>query len=130
MAHNPAPTIADVAASRTQLLVPLHQMVPVTIDYTASDTCGPVTSTLSVTSDEPVTGSILQQGLAGLTSPDWEVVDAHTVRLRAERSLRGDGRVYTIRITAVDAAGGSDDQRYHGDCASLHPGVARPAIGP
>jgi hypothetical protein len=106
VASNPAPTIADVAASRTQLLVPLHQMVPVTIGYVASDACGAVTSTLSVTSDEPVTGPILQQGLAGLTSPDWQVVDMHTVLLRAERSLRGDGRVYTIRITSVDAAGG------------------------
>jgi len=45
------------------------------------------------------------QGLAGLTSPDWQIVDAHHVRLRAERSIRGDGRVYTIRITAADAAG-------------------------
>ena len=107
LASNPAPTITDAVAGRTQLLLPLHQMVPVTIAYTASDTCGAVTSTLSVTSDEPVTAPLLQQGLAGLTSPDWQVVDPHTVLLRAERSLRGNGRVYTIRITTVDAGGGS-----------------------
>jgi hypothetical protein len=86
LASNPVPTIANAAASRTQLLVPLYQMVPVTIDYTASDACGAVTTTLDVTSDEPVTGPILQQG---------------------SRSLRGDRRVYTIRITATDTAGGS-----------------------
>ena len=56
-----------------QLLIPLHQMVPVTINYTAADSCGPVTTTLSVTSDEPVTAPLLQQGLSGLTSPDWQV---------------------------------------------------------
>jgi hypothetical protein len=81
-------------------------MVPVTIAYTAAETCGPVTTTLSVTSDEPVTGSVLHQGLAGLTSPDWQLVGSNQVLLRAERSLRGDGRVYTIQITATDAAGG------------------------
>jgi hypothetical protein len=80
-------------------------MVPVTVNYTASDACGPVTTTLGVTSDEPVTGA--GQGLAGLTTPDWQVVDAHRVRLRSERSVRGDGRIYTITITATDAAGGT-----------------------
>ena len=92
-------------SSRTRLLLPFHQMVPVTVRYTATDACGPVTSALSVTSDEPVTGH--GQGLAGLTTPDWHVIDAHHVRLRAERSPRGDGRVYTITITATDAAGGT-----------------------
>jgi hypothetical protein len=58
-----------------------------------------------VTSDEPVTGH--GQGVAGLTSPDWQVIDATHVRLRAERSARGDGRVYTITIRSTDAAGGT-----------------------
>jgi uncharacterized repeat protein (TIGR01451 family) len=106
-ASNPVPTITGASASRTQLLIPLHQMVPVTINYTAADTCGAVTTTLSVASDEPVTAPLLQQGLSGLTSPDWRVIDAHHVELRAERSLRGDGRVYTITIRATDAAGGA-----------------------
>ena len=82
-------------------------MVPVSVGYTATDNCGAVTTTLAVTSDEAVTGPLLQQGLAGLTSPDWQVVDAHRALLRAERSLAGNGRVYTMTITATDAAGGS-----------------------
>ena len=106
---NAAPTIVGAAASRTQLL-PVHQLVPVGITYSAADTCGAVTTTLSVSSDEPVTGSVIQQGLAGLTAPDWDVIDAQQVLLRAERSLRGDGRVYTILITATDAAGGQASQ--------------------
>ena len=82
-------------------------MVPVTVNYTATDTCGAVTTTLTVTSDEPVTAPVQQQGLSGLTSPDWVVMNAHVVQLRAERSVRGDGRVYTISVVATDAAGES-----------------------
>jgi uncharacterized protein len=108
-ASNPAPAITNASASRRTLLLPLSQMVPVTVSYTAADACGPVTSTLSVTSDEPVTGR--GQGLAGLTSPDWQVVDANHVRLRAERSAKGDGRVYTITITSTDAAGGASTRQ-------------------
>jgi hypothetical protein len=86
-------------------------MVPVAINYVAADTCGPVATTLRVTSDEPVTGPVREQGLAGLTSPDWVVVNEHQVLLRAERSIRGDGRVYTIVITATDEAGGTTVQQ-------------------
>ena len=41
----------------------------------------------------------------GNTSTDWQVVDAHHVQLRAERSGNGDGRIYTITLTCTDAAG-------------------------
>ena len=52
-----------------------------TISYGAADGCGPVTSSLSVSSNEPVEG----EG-DGHTGPDWEVSDARRVRLRAERA--------------------------------------------
>jgi hypothetical protein len=55
---------------------------------------------LTVTSNEPVDG----EG-DGNTSPDWEVVDAHHVRVRAERAGGGSGRTYTITITSTDGAG-------------------------
>ena len=100
---NPAPSITGASPSRAHLWLPLHQFVPVNVRYSAADACGPVTTSLSVTSDEPVKGH--GQGLAGLTSPDWIVIDAHWVLLRAERLPRGDGRVYTITISAVDGAG-------------------------
>jgi hypothetical protein len=106
-ASNAPPSITGLAASRSVLPLPLFQMVPVTVFYDATDSCGVATATLTVTSDEPVTAPVRDQGLAGLTSPDWVVVDAHHVRLRAERSVKGDGRVYTIRIDAADAAGGT-----------------------
>jgi uncharacterized repeat protein (TIGR01451 family) len=109
-ASNAPPATTGASASPTTLLLPLHQMVRVTIDYTAVDSCGAVTTTIGVRSDEPVTAPVRQQGLAGLTSPDWQVLDPHHALLRAERSVRGNGRVYTIRLEATDAAGGTSSQ--------------------
>jgi uncharacterized protein len=100
---NPAPTIAEAAPSVSEIRFRPHQFVPVTVNYTATDACGPVTTSLSVTSNEPVTAH--GEGVAGLTSPDWIVVDDHHVLLRSERLPASPGRIYTITITAVDAAG-------------------------
>ena len=61
---------------------------------------GVVASSSSISCNEPVNG-----GGDGNTSADWQVVDAHHVQLRAERSGTGNGRIYTITISARDAAG-------------------------
>jgi hypothetical protein len=106
--ENSAPVIAGASPSVTELKFRPHQMVPVTVSYTAGDACGPVTTSLSVTSSEPVTGE--GQGIAGLTSPDWTIVDDREVMLRAERLPTSAERVYTITITAVDAAGQATTQ--------------------
>jgi hypothetical protein len=76
-------------------------MRDVAIDYTAADNC-PFTCTLSVRSNEPVNGTG-----DGDSEPDWAVVDAHHVRLRAERAGTGSGRFYTITITCTDSSGNS-----------------------
>ena len=102
-ASNAGPSITGASASPGELRLTLHQFVPITVRYAAADTCGPVTTSLSVTSNEPVTGR--GQGLAGLTSPDWFVAGAHRVWLRSETVPGSTGRVYTIAITATDAAG-------------------------
>ncbi|MBI4775970.1 MAG: hypothetical protein HY788_17655 [Deltaproteobacteria bacterium] len=88
---------------------PNHKMVNVVIEANASDNSGlPVNLGAVVTSNEPV------DGLGdGDTAPDWSdpVIDQDTgvitLQLRAERSGTGDGRVYTITITATDEAGNS-----------------------
>ena len=100
-----APVITNVSADPAQLWPPNHKMRDVTINYSATDNCGGVTNSLSVTSNEPVTGNG-----DGNTSPDWIVTDDHHVQLRAERSGFGNGRIYTIAITSTDSAGNTGTQ--------------------
>ena len=97
------PTILGASVNPSSLWPPNHKMVDITVTYTATDTCAAITSqVLSVTSNEPVTG-----GGSGDAAPDWQVIDAHHVKLRAERNGNGSGRIYTIRITVTDANGNS-----------------------
>jgi len=99
---NEAPVLSGVSATPSQLTPANHKMVDVTIDYITMDNCAlpPGFAKLTVTSNEPVNGTG-----DGDTAPDWEVLDAHHVRLRAERAGTGSGRTYTITITVTDAAG-------------------------
>jgi hypothetical protein len=99
------PTLAPVA-DKTILWPPNHKMVKVTIMANAFDEVGLKPLIATVSSDEPVDGVG-----DGHTSPDWDdlVIDHATgeitVWLRAERSGPGDGRVYTVHVTATDSAG-------------------------
>ena len=100
-----APQLSTVVADKTQLWPANHKMVDVALTYEATDHCGATTVSIVVTSNEAV------DGLGdGDTSPDWEVVSNHLVRLRAERSGTGNGREYTIAVTATDAAGNTTTQ--------------------
>jgi len=103
-----APAIGNPSASLVELWPPDHRMVDVTIGYTVTDNCTPsssIVSALSVTSNEPVNGTG-----DGDTAPDWEVVDSHHVRLRAERAGTGSGRIYRVTVTCTDGAGNSSQQ--------------------
>jgi hypothetical protein len=98
-----APPLVVSAASATPpvLWPPNHKMVDVAVDYTVTGGCGGVTCAIdSITSSEPANGVG-----DGNTAPDWQIVDAHHVRLRAERAGGGPGRVYTIHITCTDGDG-------------------------
>jgi len=93
--------MTGLTLSATQLWPPSHQMVDVNVGYASPDLgdAAPV-CTLTLASNEPI------NGLGdGDTAPDWEIVDAHHVRLRAERSATGTGRIYTIAATCTDASG-------------------------
>jgi predicted extracellular nuclease len=99
------PMIANVSVNKSVLWPPNHKMVDVTVNYDEVNTCGATTCTLSVTSNEPVNGDD-----DGNTAPDWEVLGPHNVRLRAERSGTGTGRVYTITINCTDSTGHSESR--------------------
>ncbi|MBW8888072.1 MAG: esterase-like activity of phytase family protein [Fibrobacteres bacterium] len=99
------PTLAPVVTPAI-LWPPNHNMVDVAIDSHAADNSGIVTVSASVSSNEP------QNGLGdGDTDVDWTtpVVDPATGRvslqLRAERSGKGNGRIYTVTVKAVDDVG-------------------------
>lgn len=97
-----APTITGVSVTPNELWPPNHKMVNVTVNYNVTDNCSSapqINCVLTVSSNQPINGTG-----DGDTSPDWVVVDAHHVQLRAERS-QGQTRIYTITITCTDAKG-------------------------
>jgi endo-1,4-beta-xylanase len=100
---NPPPVISGLSVDRPVLWPPNHKMIPVTLSYDASDNCDAGLKTvITISSSEPVDGTG-----DGNTSPDWQVIDAHHVLLRAERAGDGAGRIYTITLTVTDSAGSS-----------------------
>ncbi len=97
-----SPTLTGVSASPSVLTSPNHKLRDVLVGYGVSDNLSGATCTLGVASNEPVNGTG-----DGDTAPDWLVLDAHHLQLRAERSGGGGGRVYTVTVTCADAAGNS-----------------------
>jgi Domain of unknown function (DUF5011) len=94
------PVIDGFAMTPDDLGAPNHKMVNVTAVYTVTDASGPVACALNVSSNEAAnaTGD-------GNTAGDWQVLGPNHVQLRAERSGRGTGRIYTVTVTCTDASG-------------------------
>lgn len=100
-----APTLAPVA-NCSILWPPNHKMMDIQIDTHTADNSGAVTISADIFSSEP------EEGLGdGDMAPDWTepIIDQNTgvilLSLRAERSGLAEGRVYTVKITAVDGSG-------------------------
>ena len=96
------PIITKITATPDMLWPPNGKIVPVNIDVVSADICdtGPVCQIASVTSNEP-------EGRLGSRShsSDWRITEGLGLELRAERSGRGDGRIYTITVECADASG-------------------------
>src|SRR4030095_11038988 len=81
---------------------PNHQFVPIVVMNVSHPDGDAVTITVTgVTQDEPVNAKD-----DGNTRPD-AVIQAGATSVRAERSGRGNGRVYQISFRADDGKGGS-----------------------
>jgi hypothetical protein len=106
------PTLAPTS-SLNMLWPPNHQLIPVTIWANSEDNGGGfITLSASVQSSEP-----LDAAGDGSTEEDYVVTPPDNaagtvlVQLRAERSGTGDGRVYTVTITATDTSGNSSEAK-------------------
>jgi subtilisin-like proprotein convertase family protein len=95
------PAISGLTVNPSVITSNNHKMVDVTVSYTSTDNSGNASvCSITVTSNEPV-----NDVGDGNTAPDWEIIDEHHIRLRAERSGNLNDRVYTITVTCVDGAG-------------------------
>ena len=103
-------TLANLAPDTSQahpsvaLLWPVnHTLRPVTILGVTDPDGDPISITIDeVVQDEPTNGTG-----DGDTCPDAAGIGTATAQLRAERSGRSNGRVYTITFTASDGKGAS-----------------------
>jgi len=100
------PPTLTLALSQNSLWPPNHKLATITASITVSDNCdpNPKVRLVSITSNEP------DDGLGdGDTANDIQGAtigtDDRTFQLRAERSGRGTGRVYTVTYEASDASG-------------------------
>ncbi len=93
-----APPRCDAAfAVPATLWPPDHRLVPIAIRGVTDPEDDPLTLAVTgVSEDEPPAGG-----------PDAAGLGTATASVRAERAGSGDGRVYHVRFTATDAAGGS-----------------------
>jgi hypothetical protein len=101
---NEPPVISGLGATPNILWPPNHKWNDITVNYTSTDNCGVVSCGLAVTSNQPANG----HG-DGNTNSDFQVVDDHHVRLRAERSGNSGQRIYSIKVTCTDQYGNSSN---------------------
>jgi len=102
------PSFDSLVATPNTLWPPNHKMIPVVVSASVSDYCDPNPSVqiINVSSNEPDNA----KG-DGNIAPDWEVTGDLTVNLRAERSGKGTGRVYTITVRCSDSAENFSDRQ-------------------
>jgi len=109
------PIIDSFTVEPNVLRPPNHKMILITPTIIASDNCDPDPELeivlISITMNEGDETLTFDENYdefigAGHTTDDIQVIDG-AIYLRAERSGKGDGRIYTITYTATDDAGNS-----------------------
>ena len=98
MTLNNDPNCAAAAASLSELWPPNHAWTPVSVMGVTDPDLDPVSITITaILQDEALNGRA-----DGNTAFDASGVGTDVAMLRAERSGRGNGRVYVIEFTAID----------------------------
>ncbi|MDP9193452.1 MAG: HYR domain-containing protein [Acidobacteriota bacterium] len=89
------PTIVSLSASPSSIWPPNKNMIDVTVTANVIDNvdAAPLVRIYAITCDETIAAS------------DAVITGPLTAKLRADRDGNGDGRVYTLHIEAIDAAG-------------------------
>jgi hypothetical protein len=100
IADTQPPTLTASVGTST-LWSPNHSLVNVGLAVSATDNSTAVTTSMAVYSNE----NDGDDDGEGQFSPDAKNIAAGTLRLRSERSGRGNGRVYLIIVRAADAFG-------------------------
>lgn len=105
VADTTPPTIIGSVAPSV-LWPPNHKMVTINAAVAVSDVCDPAASFVltSITSNEPDNGLGDGDQPNDIQGADYGTADT-SFQLRAERSGRGNGRIYTITYTARDKSG-------------------------
>lgn len=103
------PPQIDVSVSPDLLWPPNHKMVPIQANVTVTDNCPGVSFELqSITSNEPDNGKGDGNTINDIQNADVGTPDIE-FDLRAERSGKGSGRIYTVTYTAGDNGNNSTD---------------------
>ena len=105
------PTI-DLSVSPDILWPPNHKMIPIEVNLGVTDNIdpNPVVTLVSITMNEGEETNTYEPGYNqssgdGKTLGDILVDAEENISLRAERSGKGDSRIYTITYQATDEAG-------------------------
>jgi uncharacterized delta-60 repeat protein len=85
------PVLSNVTLSKVIVWPSNHNLQDVTVNYNALDNCGIANIKLSVRDDE-----------TGTNLFDWQLIDAHHIRLRTEDLCSLAGKTFTITATATD----------------------------
>jgi endo-1,4-beta-xylanase len=98
---NPPPTISGLAVDKPVLRPANGKMVDVTLLYSINDNCDTgLVPTIKISSDK------FANPPGTFPAADWQVVDDHHIRLRAESAPNSRvGRTYTITLTVTDSSG-------------------------
>jgi hypothetical protein len=94
ISDNEPPMLSPIVLSAKRLWPANGRMRDVTVRYITSDNSPESSCAVSVESNDN-----------GANGSDYEVIDAHSIRLKALRLPNGMARTYTVTVTCTDAAG-------------------------